>query len=354
MKRRRNFKKAVWGLFLITMSIALFSQEKEQIYDYSNSNNYIVGGVTISGIRFLDMNALVGLSGLKKGQEIDIPGQEIKDAAQKLWQQGLFSDVRITIDSLKADTAFINIYLQERPRLSSLRFNGMKDSESQDITEKINMPIGSQITSYVIENTKKIILDHFIEKGFLNTTVEFVQKDDPNQPNNVILTINVDKKEKVRIGEITFVGNEYFDEKKLRRQMKDTKKKNLNFFKASKFISEKFDDDKQKLITFYNDNGFRDFEIISDSIYKISEDRVGLQIRVDEGDQYFLRNVEWVGNSVYRKEDLDRVFNVKKGSVYNQSLILDRLKGSGGAEDAVSNLYLDYGYLSSQLNPVEA
>lgn len=354
MKRRMEYKKAILGLFLVTIGMSLFSQGKEEIYDYSRSNSYIVGGVTVSGIRFLDMNAIIGLSGIKTGQEVYIPGEEIKNAAQKLWQQGLFSDVRITIDSLKADTAFINIFLQERPRLSSLRFNGLKSSESQDITEKINFPIGSQVTSYIIENTRKIILDHFIEKGFLNTTVEFVQKDDPSLPNNVIITIDVDKKAKVRIGEITFAGNEYFDEKKLRRQMKDTKKKNLNFFKPSKFIDEKFEDDKQKLITFYNDNGFRDFEIVSDSIYTISEDRVGLQLRVDEGNQYFLRDVEWVGNSVYRKEDLERVFNVKKGSVYNQSLILDRLTGASGAEDAVSNLYLDYGYLSSQLNPVEA
>ena len=330
MKRRIEYKKAILGLFLITIGMSLFSQGKEEIYDYSRSNSYIVGDVTVSGIRFLDMNAIIGLSGLKTGQEVYIPGEEIKNAAQKLWQQGLFSDVRISIDSLKADTAFINIFLQERPRLSSLRFNGLKSSESQDITEKINFPIGSQVTSYIIENTRKIILDHFIEKGFLNTTVEFVQKDDPSLPNNVIITIDVDKKAKVRIGEITFAGNEYFDEKKLRRQMKDTKKKNLNFFKPSKFIDEKFEDDKQKLITFYNDNGFRDFEIVSDSIYTISEDRVGLQLRVDEGNQYFLRDVEWVGNSVYRKEDLERVFNVKKGSVYNQSLILDRLTGASG------------------------
>jgi outer membrane protein insertion porin family len=158
----------------------------------------------------------------------------------------------------------------------------------------------------------------------------------------------------VKIGEITFVGNEYFHEKKLRRQMKGTKQKDLNFFKASKYISEKYDEDKEKLITFYNDNGFKDFTILSDSLYKISDDRVGLKIKIDEGNQYFLRNVNWVGNSVYRKEDLNKVFNVEKGSVYNQSLIMDRLKGEAGAEDAVSSLYLDYGYLFSNLTPVES
>ncbi len=166
--------------------------------------------------------------------------------------------------------------------------------------------------------------------------------------------MNIDKKEKVKIGDLTFVGNESFKESKLRRQMKGTKEKNINIFKASKYISDKYEEDKEKLTTFYNDNGFRDFTIISDSLYNISENRIGLKLRIDEGNQYFLRNVDWVGNSVYKKEDLEKVFNVKKGSVYNQSLIMDRLHGSSGAEDAVSNLYLDYGYLFSNLNPVES
>jgi outer membrane protein insertion porin family len=260
----------------------------------------------------------------------------------------------MSIVSVNSDTVFLDIFLQERPRISAVKLNGIKNSETEDLTEKINLPTGSQITSYILNNTQKIIRDHYIEKGFLNTTVEFVQKDDPDQPNNVILYINIDKKEKVKIGELTFVGVESFKESKLRRQMKGTKEKNINIFKASKYISDKYEEDKDKLITFYNDNGFRDFTIVSDSLYNISEDRVGLKLRVEEGNQYFLRKVDWVGNSVYLKEDLDRVFNVKKGSVYNQSLILDRLSGSGGAEDAVSNLYLDHGYLFSNLNPVEA
>jgi outer membrane protein insertion porin family len=238
--------------------------------------------------------------------------------------------------------------------LSAVKINGIRNSESDDIIKKISLPVGSQVTSYVLNNTKKTIRDHFIEKGFLNTAVDFVQKDDPDQPNNVILNINVDKNKKVKIGQLTFIGNDYFKTSKLRRQMKSTKKKNLNIFKASKYISEKYEEDKGKLITFYNDNGFKDFTILSDSLYNISDNRIGLKIKIDEGDQYFLRNVDWVGNSVYKKEDLSKVFNVKKGSVYNQSLILDRLQGTSGAEDAVSNLYLDYGYLFSRLTPVEA
>jgi outer membrane protein insertion porin family len=350
----RRFRSIIVAPALILMGTLLYGQEKQNIVNYLTEEDYIVGGVTVSGIRFLDLNALIGISGLRIGQEISIPGDAVTNAVKKLWQQGLFSDVRISIDRIQSDTVYLDIYLQERPRISSIRFNGIRTSETQDIIDKINLPVGSQLTSYILTTTSKIIKDHFIDKGFLNTTVEFVQKDDPDMPNNVILNINVDKKERVKIAEFRFEGNESFDDKKLRRKMKDTKKMNFNFFKPSKFISGKYDDDKEKLKTFYNDNGFKDFTIISDSLYNISEDRIGLLIKVDEGDQYFLRNVNWVGNSVYRTEDLNRVFNVEKGSVYNQSLILDRLTGSSGAEDAVNNLYLDHGYLFSQVVPVEA
>ncbi len=350
----KSFKRYIAAPLIFLLCTSAFAQETQEIFDYLTEEEYVVGGVSVSGIRYLDINALIGISGLRVGQKITIPGEIVSNAVKKLWQQGLFSDVRISIDRIESDTAYFDIYLQEQPRISSININGIRATESQDILEKINLPIGSQLTSYIMSTTSTIIKDHFIEKGFLNTTVDFVQKDDPDQPNNVILNINIDKKERVRIKEFTFAGNESFDDKKLRRQMKGTKKKNLNFFKPSKFIDDKFEEDKESLIIFYNDNGFRDFTILSDSLYRISEDRVGIYITVDEGGQYFLRDVKWVGNSVYRTEDLDRIFNVDKGSVYNQSLIYDRLTGSGGAQDAVNNLYLDNGYLFSQIIPVEA
>ena len=350
----RRIKWSFVAIFMTLMSLSLNAQEKQEIIDFMSSDDYIIGGVTVTGVRFLDTNALIGISGLRLGQEITIPGEAVTTAVQKLWQQGLFSDVRISIAKVVSDSVFLDIFLQERPRISSVKFTGLKNSETQDLVEKINLPVGSQVTAFLLNTANKIIKDHFVEKGFLNTEVNFIQKDDPDQPNNVILSINVDKKEKIKIGEITFVGNEFFDAQKLRRQMKGTKKKNLNFFRASKYIGEKYDEDKDKLNTFYNDNGFKDFTILTDSLYTISEDRIGLLIRIDEGKQYFLRDVDWVGNSVYRKDDLEKVFNVEKGSVYNQSLISDRLNGSAGAEDAVSNMYQNNGYLFSRLTPVEA
>ena len=231
---------------------------------------------------------------------------------------------------------------------------GIRSTDKEEIEEKINLRTGTQVSSYMLDNTEKIIKDYYIDKGFLNTEVDFVQKDNPDFANSVNLTINVDRKKKVKISEITFEGNNSFEDGKLRRQMKGTKMKNLNFFKASKYISEKYDEDKSSLIKFYNDNGFKDFTIISDSIYTISEERIGLKIKVDEGNQYFLRDITWVGNSVYPTDYLNAVFDVEPGSVYNPSLILDRLRGEAGAEDAVNSLYLDNGYLFSNVTPIEA
>lgn len=348
--------KDVKGIFLVISLFLtpLFLHGQEQEFaDYSAPEEYIIGEVTVSGVRFLDPNAIISLSGLRVGQDISIPGDAISSTVRKLWEQGLFSDVRVTITRQVADTVFLDISLREQPRISSIRYNGLKNSESQDITEKINLPIGSQLTSYVMNKARKIITDHFTEKGFLNTTVEFVQKDDPSRPNNIILSINVDKKEKVKIADIRFIGNDNFTSKQLRRKMKNTKKKNINFFRASKYIDEKYLKDKEAIYTFYNDNGYKDFKIVRDSLYPVSKDRVALMIRVDEGKQYFLRNVDWVGNSVYKKEDLSRYFNIEKGSVYNQSHINDRLNGNSGAQDAVTNLYQDNGYLFSRLTPVE-
>ena len=350
----KKIRRTFVVIFVALLSLSLSAQEKQKIVDYMTVEDYIVGGVTVTGVRFLDANALIGISGLRVGQEVAIPGDAVTTAEQKLWQQGLFSDVRISISKVVSDTVYLDINLQERPRISSVKLNGLKNSETTDLNKKINLPIGSQVTAYLLNTAEKIIKDHFIEKGFLNTQVTFVQKDDPDQPNNVILNINVDKKQKVKIANITFVGNEFFKDSKLRSKLKSTKVKNLNFFRASKFIKEKFIEDKTKLTTFYNDNGFKDFTILSDSIYTVSANRIGLKIRMDEGKQYFLRTVNWVGNSVYKKEDLTKVFNVDKGSVYNQSLIDDRLNGSSGAQDAVSNLYQDNGYLFSRLTPVEA
>lgn len=341
---------------LLTITIAftataLLAQDPVEITDYRSRDDFNIAGITISGIRFLDQNALIGLSGLRIGQRVDIPGDDITSAVKKLYAQGLFSDVRITETRREGDNVYLDIYLQERPRLSTIKLTGIRNSESQDLLEKIAIPNGSQVTSHSLNNAKNRIKGHFIEKGFLNTEVTIVEKDDPDSQNMVILNIHIDKKDKVKIEEIIFVGAENFNDKRLRRVMKDTKQRDLNFFKASRFISKKFEDDKTKLTAFYNEHGYRDFEVVSDSLYPLTEDRVGLAIRINEGTQYYLRSIDWVGNSVYTKDALNRALKVEPGTVYNQTLLNKRLRED---EDAVNSLYLDYGYLFSEVTPVEA
>jgi outer membrane protein insertion porin family len=342
-------KSILLGLLIVVSISQLQAQEKREIIDYLSPADYILENVTISGIRFLDSNALIGISGLRIGTEISVPGEALTNAAKKLWDQGLFSDVRITISKIEGNKVTLDIYLAERPRLSSLKITGIKASESQDLTEKIALPNGSQVTAYVLNKTEKIIKDHFTEKGFMNTAVTFIQKDDPDQPNNVILSINIDKKKKVKVGAIKFIGNENFEARKLRKQLKGTKVKNINFFRSSKYIASKYIEDKDKLTTFYNDNGFKDFTILTDSVYRISDSRVGIVIKIDEGKQYFIRDIKWVGNSIYPTQLLDRALNMKKGSVLNQTMLDERLTVK---EDAVNSLYLDNGYLFSRLTPV--
>jgi outer membrane protein insertion porin family len=347
----KRLKNILVVILLVLMSLSINAQEKKEIADYLSPVEYKIDSITVSGIKFLDTNALIGISGLRIGKEITVPGDAITLAVKNLWEQGLFSDIRITITKIEEDKITLDIFLQERSRLSSLKFIGLRPSESEDLLKKISLPNGSQVTDYVLNNAEKIIIEHFLGKGFMNTTVTFVQKDDPDRPNNIILTINVDKKKKVKVAAIKFIGNENFEAKRLRRQLKGTKVKNWNFFRSSKFISDKFTEDKDKLFTFYNDNGFKDFTILSDSVYPVSEKRVAIKIRIDEGKQYFLRNISWVGNSIYPTRLLDTKLNIKKGSVFNKTLLNDRLNLK---EDAVSSLYLDHGYLFSRLTPVEA
>lgn len=345
----RQFWKIVFLLILGFAGVNGIAQESESIIDYTYPDEYIIGDITVSGVRFLDPNAIVGISGLRKYMTLPVPGEKITQAIEKLWEQGLFSDVKIRITETRSDTVFLDIFLSERPRISSVQYFGMKKAESQDITEKVNLLTGSQVTEHVINNTRKIITDHFVEKGFRNTQVRIIQKDDPDQANNVILNVHVDKNDRVKISDIFFKGNYQYSDGRLRRVMKNTKQKDLNIFKSSKYIDEKYAEDKENLVTFYNDNGYRDFGILGDSIYNTSEDRIALELELEEGRQYYFRNISWVGNSIYPKEFLTRVLNINKGDVYSTTLLTERLSMD---EDAVSSLYLDNGYLFSNLNPV--
>jgi outer membrane protein insertion porin family len=262
----------------------------------------------------------------------------------------LFSDVKITATKIEEGKLYLDIYLRERPRLTRLEITGINKSETEDLTEKISLRNGSQVTTDLLNNAERIIKEHFIEKGFYNTEVEMIQKKDTTAGNGVHLQININKNDRVKIEEIEFVGIDVYKERRLKRVLKKTKAVNINFFKPSKLIQKEYKADKQKLIDFYNENGYRDAKLITDSISRVSEDRIKLKIVLDEGKKYYFRNITWVGNTIYPADILDRVLGIEKGDVFNQKILDERLQVD---EDAVSSLYLDNGYLFFSIDPVE-
>lgn len=321
------------------------------VMDYSRPVDYVIREVTVSGINYLDPIVVRNVSGLQTGRRITIPGDDITTAIENLWEQGLFSDVKITAVRTDGAEIDLDIMLQEPPRLSLLSIEGIRRSELKDIEEKIELRSGRLITENTLINTKDIIIKHFIEKGFFNTEVDILVEDDPSIPNRVKLNIEINKNERVRIAEMYFSGNDNFTDGRLRRVMKNTKKRNLNIFKSSKYVGPDFREDKESLISFYNEHGFRDASITYDTIYPISENRINIAIGIEEGNRYYYRDITWVGNTRYPSEFLSAVLDIEKGEVYDQTKLEKRLRLD---DDAVSSLYLDDGYLFFSVNPVEA
>ncbi len=339
---------------LLTIPFVVNAQEEKpreplKVIDYSDPSEYEIAGITISGVKYLDQNVLINLSGLTVGQKILLPGDEISRVIDKFWSQGLFSDVEIK-SKIDGNLVYLEIHLLELPRLSKLSMVGIKKSETDDLMEKLNIRRGSQVTDEVLNNVRTIINKHFTDKGFFNTQINIRQLPDTTLENRVNVKVYIDKNEKVRIKDIVFTGNSDFTDKRLRRVMKNTKKRNLNIFKASKFVRPDFKEDKESLITFYNKNGYRDAQILGDSIEILSEDRINLYIDLYEGTPYYFRDIKWVGNTKYPSSMLDLNLGIEKGDIYDQELLEKRLFVD---EDGISSLYLDNGYLFFSVDPVE-
>ncbi len=323
------------------------------VMDYASPRSYEIADITVSGVEFLQPAVLISISGLKVGNRITVPGDDITGAIRKFWEQGLFSDVKIAATKVEAGKIWLDIYLREQPRLSRLTIEGLSKTETQDLVEVLNIRIGRQVTTDLLNNTERIIKDNYIDKGFFNTQVNMVQVKDTLRPNSVELKVNVNKNKRIKIDDILFEGNRVYDDARLRRVMKNTKRVNMNIFKGSKYILDKYREDKKSLISFYNENGYRDANILRDSLYRVdhrNKERLFLKVFIEEGNKYFFGDIRWIGNTIYPDEVLNTYLGINNGDVFDQTLLDNRLEID---EDAVSSLYLDNGYLFFDVDAVE-
>lgn len=314
---------------------------------------YEIGGIEVRGSGNLDNSVIVLLSGLQAGEKVTFPGEKIQSAVRKLWRQKLFNDVSLAVTRKIGNTVFLEIRLQELPKLSKYGIFGIKKSKRDNIREEINLSRGLIVTENLKTNTINKIKRYYRDKGYLNATASIESVVDTSVNNAVLLNIFIEPGERVKIRDINFHGNVELSDKKLRKAMEETKRKRIwSLFRSSKLIKEEYKNDRQLIIDAYNENGFRDARILRDSIYQVSDNRVVIDIYVEEGSKFYFGSIDWLGNTKYPSEVLENVLRIRKGDVYDGKLLQERLFFDPNGND-VSSLYLDNGYLFFQLNPVE-
>ncbi|HCT93281.1 MAG TPA: outer membrane protein assembly factor BamA [Rikenellaceae bacterium] len=343
-------------LFLIPSGAAAQQRDtintRTAVTDYNRPQNYIVGGIKVSGIKYATENQVIGQTGLSVGDTIQIPSDEISSIIKRLYAQRLFSEVAMYIDSVSRDTVFLNLYLQERPRIIRWDFEGVRTGERTDLNERLKLRRGGELSDYVISSSSEIIRRFYVEKGFLQTEVNVKHEADSMVMNGVRVTFVVDRKSRVKIKKINFSGNENVKGSKLASAMKKTKDMRiLNFFSSKKFNEKEYENDKKLLIQKYSERGYRDAKIVRDSIYYIEDGRLAIDFEIDEGNKYYFRDITWTGNSMYSAEQLNSILRIGKGDIYDVVSMEKRLFDA--EEGNVTKLYRDRGYLFFRVMPVE-
>lgn len=356
-----KINKVLMLLALSGVSLTMSAQQKIVNPDITYSGTpktYKLAGLTVTGIEGYEDYVLTGISGLTVGQELEVPGTAITDAVKRYWKHGLFSDVSISADSIVGDNIYLKIHLAPRPRISTINYNGLKKTEREDMEKKLGLLKGGQITPNMIDRAKILAKKYFEDKGYKNAEVFIRQRDDVAAKNQVILDIDVDKKEKLKVRSIIIDGDNQLGEKKIKGTLfskgafakTHEAGKLANILKSKKFTPERWAEDKKNLITKYNEYGYRDAVILKDSVWNVDPKHVDIYVKVDEGKKYYIRNIKWVGNTVYSTDYLSRLLDMKKGDVYNQTYLNKRLSQD---EDAVGNAYWNNGYLFYNLQPTE-
>ena len=354
-----NLTRKVLLAAVAMISIAAAAQEKitnPEITYAGNPRNCVIGGIAVSGVEGYEDYVLTGISGLAKGQRVTLPGPEITEAVKRYWKHGLFSKVAISADSIVGDKVYLHFHLAVRPRVSTINYTGLKKGEREDMEKKLGLLKGSQITPNMIDRAKILAKRYFDDKGYKNAVIDITQRDDVTGKNKVILDVAVDKKQKMKVRKIIIDGNEKLSDGKGGFQRKGALAKTheagklSTFLKSKKFTPERYAEDKKKLIAKYNELGYRDATIVEDSVWNVDDKHVNVYIKVDEGKKYYLRNITWVGNTIYNTDFLASQLGMERGDVYNQKMLGKRLTED---EDAVGNLYWNNGYLFYSLQPTE-
>jgi outer membrane protein insertion porin family len=322
--------------------------------DYAEPRKMKIAGITVMGAEYTDAQAILLFCGLKTGQEIMIPGDEIADALRKLWKNQLFSSIDIRLAEARGDDAFLVIVVKELPKLGVFKFDGIKKGDADNIREKMKIRSGNIVNENLKATATNIIKDFYVEKGYFNVKVNILEKPYPNLPNAVELTFDIERGNRIKIEEIEWVGADKMSVATLNRTMKNTKKAAFyHVFKSSKFLEEEYEEDKAALVARYNKDGFRNMRIVKDSIYSVGPERLKIRITLDEGNKFYFRNISFIGNTKYRSNSLDSILNIKKGDVYNMEVLQTRLNMNQTGRD-VASLYTDDGYLNFYAYPVES
>ncbi len=322
-------------------------------YTSGSRQSYEIAGITVSGADNYEDFVIIGFSGLAVGDKIEVPGPQITKSLKRFWKQGLFSDVKIKATKMEAGKIWLEIALTPRPRVSDVVYNGLKKNEKDDLIVKVGIAKGNQMTPNLKDRAKTVIKKYLAEKGFHNAEVQVVEFPDRDKPGYVKVIVNVDKKVKTKVAKIYITGNEALTHTQINRAMKKTNDNHItNLFRTKKFVTEEYEKDKANVIAKYNEIGYRDAYIVADSVVPNPDDptRVDIYLTISEGDKYYIRDITWVGNTVYPYELLDATLGVKKGDTYNLKLLNERLQED---DDAVAKLYTDRGYLFFNVQPVE-
>ncbi len=340
--------------FCFSIGSILVAQEGVEVLKYGEKKQYEIGGIKVIGAENRDRTAIKSIAALKEGDKISIPGPEIPKAIKALMRLKLFANIEIFQDSVTdKNVVFLSMKITEKATLSRYFFSGIKKSQQDELNDIVKNILTKE--GIVTDDQKSLaenkIKEFYIEKGKLDVTVVTKEKPDPTKSNAISIEFAVNPKDRVKVEEIDFEGNVKYSDKKLRKQLKKTKQKGT-FLKKSKYIESDFEADKKLLLKFYNNNGFKNARIISDTAYRVKNGNIALKLKIDEGNAFSYRSIKWKGNSLYTDEQLNNVIGLGKGDVYNPELLENRLRFSQDGRD-VSSLYLDDGYLGFSVDPVE-